>query len=309
MRTANSPLLGREGAIAGFMLHRLDLSERTRWLYESLLKRFATWLGQDSTVASVTMDTAEQYLEARRAVVKASSTRADAIVLKSFGNYIGKRILRVKSPLADLRIAQPDDTTRRALTDDELRRLIRVSKQGPYGARDHAIIRVAAGCGLRLGELIALNTQDILWDDGQIIVQGATSKSKKTRRVTMHDEIAAAIDHMGGEDGPLFVSRLGTRFRHQGMAALFRRMSEEASIPDLSPHMLRHTFATNFLRAGTGDLVQLAREAGWRDKQNRMLMRYVHERPLAERRKAPSPFAVLDGDAVVRFPRYHRKAV
>jgi integrase len=301
MRNASSPLLGETGAIKGYLRHRSELSEQTKAWYEGLLQRYAKWLtgrGLEAIVAGVSMDNAEAYIEERRETVKVSSTRCDAIVLKSFGQYIGKRILRADSPLTDLRIAQPDDTTRRALTDQELTRLIGVSKRGLEGRRNYAIVMTAAGCGLRLGELTALWTTDVLFEYDELVVQGRTSKSRKTRKVVMPPETVAALDDYLSDragESPVFLTRLNKAFHKQGMAAVFRSLAAEAEIPDLSAHSLRHTWATNYLRAGSGDIVQLTRAAGWRDKQNRMAMRYVHERPLSERRRQPSVFTVLEG--------------
>lgn len=315
MRDETTPLGGETGAIKAFLRHRHDLAPQTQAWYAGLLRRFSEWLrlsGVEPIVGSVTIDTAEQYLEARREHVKASSTRCDAVVLKSFANYLGQRILRTASPLADLRIPQMDDTTRRAITDVELSRLLTVSKRGPNGKRNHAIVRVAAGCGLRLGEITSLRMGDVIWQDGQIVVRGPTSKSKRTRRVTMHDEVASALDAYLGEkrdgpehdDAPLFLARGRKPFRVQGMSAMFRMLSEASGIEDLTAHTLRHTWATNFLRAGSGDIIDLSRQAGWTDKQNRMAWRYSHEKPIAERRRAPSPFAVLDMPAnVVEYRR------
>jgi site-specific recombinase XerD len=322
LRNANSPLLGESGVIKSFLRHRHDLAPQTRESYEGMLVRFARWLSQsgiEPTVTAINMDTVEQYLEARREVVKASSTRCDAIVLKSLGQYIGRRILKADSPVADLRLGANEDTNRRALTEAELRRLLFASKQGPQGNRNYAIVMVAAGCGLRLGELTALSVGDLLFDEGAMLIQGRTSKSKRTRKVTMPDETTAALDaylyedHPAPDDStaPAFVGRLHTALRKNGIASLFRTLARESQIPELTAHVLRHTWATNYLIAGTGNLIQLTRDAGWTDKQNRMAMRYVHERPIAERRKTPSPFAVL-GENVIPIQKHrrpHRKAV
>jgi integrase len=304
VRTKNSPLDGDEGVIRSFIRHRTDLSPQTRIWYGALLRRYAAWLrlsGLPVTVASVNMATAEQYIEMRGERVKANSLRCEAIVLRTFGNYIGAQIIKGTSPVAGVRIPQADDSPRRALTNAELNRLLAASKRGPNGKLRHAIVRVAAGCGLRLGELCGIRLEDVLFDDSELVVNGATSKSKRLRKVTLHDEVIAGLDdylrheRVGPDQGsaPLFLNRLGRGFRTSGMASLFRDLAVSSEIPDLSAHMLRHTWATFFVRAGTGDFTQLTREAGWRDKQARMAFKYVHEKPIAERRRAPSPFSVL----------------
>jgi integrase len=176
---------------------------------------------------------------------------------------------------------------------------LRFSQQGPQGIRNHALVRLAAGAGLRIGEIAALRMGDILWRDGEIEVRGITSKSRRSRRVTMHREVAAALDRYidecreGLEDdaAPVFLTRTAQGFTVGGLASVFRALSRESGVR-VSAHLLRHTWATNYRRAGSGDLLDLEAEGGWRDM--RMVMRYSHERPQAERQRAPSPFTVLE---------------
>ena len=69
---------------------------------------------------------------------------------------------------------------------------------------------------------------------------------------------------------------------------LFERLKLRTGIRDLCAHMLRHTWATNFHRSGSGSRFDLMVEGGW--TTGRMVERYVKSRPFEERRKAPSPF-------------------
>jgi len=70
---------------------------------------------------------------------------------------------------------------------------------------------------------------------------------------------------------------------------IFRRLKARTGIKDLCAHMCRHTWATNYRRAGSGDVFDLQAEGGWSDL--RMVRRYSKTRPIDERRRAPSPFS------------------
>lgn len=123
--------------------------------------------------------------------------------------------------------------------------MLAASRKGPNGKRNFAIVCLGAGCGLRLGELVHLRLGDLLREDAEIVVQGVTSKSKRSRKVTMHDEVAAALDAYIGEeregaeagDAALFLGRSGTPFRKEGLAAVFRSLAAAAGIADLSAHV------------------------------------------------------------------------
>lgn len=317
MRNGNSPLDGPTGVIEGFLRHRLDLSEQSRVLYRRVLLRLVTWMresGVEPIASKVTVDLAEQYIEARVLSIKLSSARTEASVLKSLGHYLGSRVVRGPSPLAKLRLPSPPEGTRRAISDRELAALIRAAAQGQNGTRNVAIVRVAAGCGLRRSELIHLHVGDVDWNEGQLIVRGETSKSKRNRRPTLWPEVGDAIDayladRPGAEDpeSPLFLARGNHGFKPQGLAAVFRVLAERSGIHDLTAHMLRHTWATNYLRKGSGDLIDMSHEAGWNDKQNRMAWRYSHEKPISERRRRPSPFSDLGVSAIAYIPRRRRR--
>jgi integrase len=167
--------------------------------------------------------------------------------LRSFAAYLGQRILKGPSPLASIRIPRAAETSRLAVKDGELGRLLRFSQQGPQGLRNHALVRLAAGAGLRIGEIAALRMGDVLWRDGEIEVRGITSKSRRSRRVTMHREVAAALDRYIGEyregpeddAAPVFLTRTAQGFAVGGLASVFRSLSRESGVR-VSAHLLRH---------------------------------------------------------------------
>ncbi len=90
------------------------------------------------------------------------------------------------------------------------------------------------------------------------------------------------------EDDPLFTDRRGRPLTGNAVRKLFERLKVRTGIRDLCAHMLRHTWATNFHRSGSGSRFDLMVEGGW--TTGRMVGRYTKARPFEERRRAPSPF-------------------
>ncbi|MCM1033574.1 MAG: tyrosine recombinase XerD [Odoribacter sp.] len=127
------------------------------------------------------------------------------------------------------------------------------------GRRNRAIIETLYGCGLRVSELCNLETGRIDFDHRMIMVEG---KGRKERIVPMSDTAAEQIIAYFTEDRPLlniqsgeenivFLSVRGHRLTRQMIFTIMRRVAESAGITRvISPHTLRHSFATHLLEGG-----------------------------------------------------------
>ena len=92
----------------------------------------------------------------------------------------------------------------------------------------------------------------------------------------------------------MFTTDGGTGFSYGGFQCVFRRLAKRSGLGGrFKCHVVRHTGASAFIRAGTGSEIELRRQMGWID--HRMSDRYVHVRPAEERLARPSPFAGLRG--------------
>lgn len=143
--------------------------------------------------------------------------------------------------------------------------------------RDEAILRLFADTGLRLAELAGLTIDDVDLDDQVAAVMG---KGRRPRMVPFGAKTTAALDrylrmrgrHRRADDPALW---LGENNRQamtvNGIDQMVRRRGTEAGIPELHPHMLRHTFAHSWLSEG-GNEGDLMRITGW--KSRAMVNRY-----------------------------------
>jgi len=133
-------------------------------------------------------------------------------------------------------------------------------------ARDHAIIELLYGCGLRVGELVGLDAQPSDQAAGWLDLQDAsaqvTGKGRKRRAVPMGAAAVQAVrewlEHRGrsvpAQDAALFVNRQGMRLSDSQVRTRLRQAALRAGLPtSVHPHMLRHSFASHLLQS-SGDL-------------------------------------------------------
>ncbi|MFO1217885.1 MAG: tyrosine recombinase XerC [Burkholderiaceae bacterium] len=134
-------------------------------------------------------------------------------------------------------------------------------------ARDQAIVELLYGCGLRVGELVALDAQAsaqaVAWIDRADRTAHVLGKGSKRRSVPIGAAAATAIDEWcalraealrGRDEAALFVSRRGTRLSPSQVRARLALRAQRAGLPThVHPHMLRHSFASHLLQS-SGDL-------------------------------------------------------
>ncbi|WP_433199303.1 tyrosine-type recombinase/integrase [Dactylosporangium sp. CS-047395] len=121
---------------------------------------------------------------------------------------------------------------------------------GPTAARDRAILALLADLGLRVGEVVALDVDDLGSERGHRTVR-FTGKGGKSRRRALTPGVLRALDDYlasrGDLPGPLFATATGGRVDRHAVFRLVRRLARDAAVPAwdrLSPHSLRHAFAT-----------------------------------------------------------------
>ena len=193
---------------------------------------------------------------ATHALSAASRCRRTSSV-KSFFNY-----LTVKRHLLDHNVCQELDMPKRPaslpkyLEEAECERLLNAC-EGPYALRDYCILMLFMSCGLRVSELVSLNTTDIYEDHLRVI-----GKGNKERVVYFGDGCREAIDDYlmvrdeeqiePGDKNALFISRDKCRISVRGVQKMVEKKLKMAGLDATrySPHKLRHTAATLMLKNG-----------------------------------------------------------
>ncbi len=300
MRGPETPL---EEVIESFLIHRGDLSEVTARNYRRSIQAFVGWCeretGRAAVVADIEPGTVETFLRWRRTASSPESARTAWVALRSLATGLcDLRILDANGESVLRRVRQPKvkEERRRNLSDPEMAKVMERAAAGETGERDRAIVVTLLGTGLRRAELIGLRLADVDLAERLMRVRASTSKSVRPREIALHLEVLKELDRyvrdfrVGDTDdeAPLFTSRRGGPLTAQAVKRLFDRLKVRTGIRDLCAHMLRHTWATNYNRSGSGSAFDLQVEGGWTTP--RMVDRYCKVRPLAERRRAPSPF-------------------
>jgi integrase/recombinase XerD len=145
-----------------------------------------------------------------------------------------------------------DHSSTVGLTPDEVDALLAAAaaETGPAAARHYAVVTLLADLGLRVGEVVGLDLADVSTERGHRTIR-FVGKGGKSRRRALTPAAAAALDaYLAGRertDGPLFVTAYGARIDRHAVFRLIRRLARQAGIDAwdrLSPHSLRHAFAT-----------------------------------------------------------------
>ena len=202
------------------------------------------------------------YLAARngRGLSRASTARAMS-TLRGFFRFLDRAGLVHNAAVRGVRTPRVPKSIPKALTVDDARDAVdgigRLSARPWIAKRDAALVILLYGCGLRIGEALALDRGQAPHRDAMVI----TGKGGKQRLVPVLPVVAEAIeDYLSacpyplGEADPLFVGVRGGRLDPGVVQRQMRRLRALLGLPETAtPHALRHSFATHLL-AGGGDL-------------------------------------------------------
>ena len=195
-----------------------------------------------------------------RNLARASRARKTA-ALRSFFSHLARHSLIVRSPASGLRSVKQEQRLPKFLRSDEIDALLSAPNlDKPLGLRDRALLETLYASGMRAGELVTLSVSDVDYDEGVIRVIG---KGDKERVTLLGRQAVFALQRYirkgrpellmqaAEDDGALFVNRYGVRISDRGVRKLFDRYCGEASAHlKITPHVLRHTFATHLLSNG-----------------------------------------------------------
>ncbi|MEV0899500.1 tyrosine-type recombinase/integrase [Actinoplanes sp. NPDC049802] len=228
------------------------LSEHTRAAYRRDVNGWLTWCaGRDLDPLHASFLDVNAYardLEARP-LAPASVARTLSGV-SSWYDFLIKLRAVPANPVsgADRPQVDRDHSSTVGLTPAEVDALLAAAARA--GRRTHAMITLLADLGLRVGELVGLDLADLGHERGHRTVR-FTGKGGKPRRRAVTPAVSAALDdylsERGSEPGPLFVTATGARVDRHAVFRQVRRLAADAGIASagrLSPHSLRHSFAT-----------------------------------------------------------------
>lgn len=246
-----------------FMEAEKNASPRTLEAYRRSLGQYRGWMAgrftawQDCT----TGDFRTWLYEALNQELKPATIRLRFAALRSFYLYLMRREGLSANPLETLALPKARHSLPVHLNLSQMEELLSLPLRTPpdkksppwLPLRDAAILELFYSCGMRLSELVSLNA-DALQDDGDCV--RVLGKGRKVRIIPVGEYAREAISRYRElaalePRGPLFISRLHRRMSGRSIQLMLDKYLRISSIPfHISPHKLRHTFATHMLDAG-----------------------------------------------------------
>jgi tyrosine recombinase XerC len=230
-----------------------NYSRHTLLNYQIDLADFKKFLG-DSAIEAVDYLTLRKYL----AVLKGKNLNARTIarhlsVLRSFFKFLTREGYLKNNPTLSISTPKQEKRLPLFLTEEEITRLIESAlPKDERGSRDKAILETFYSTGVRISELVGLDITDVDFIGGIVKVMG---KGKKERIVPIGEKAIAAIraylDKRKKQTDTLFLNKSGQRITTRGVRYIVKKYIRLASIKQgVSPHTLRHSFATHLLNRG-----------------------------------------------------------
>lgn len=251
-----------DGYRAYLQLER-GMTQNTRMAYLADVRKFADWAAAD-TLAPALQSMTDADLQAFAASLHdmGISPRSQARIisgLRSFYKYMRLERYIDNDPTALLESPRLSQKLPEVLTVDEIDAMEAAIYLGkPEGKRNLAIIETLYSCGLRVSELCNLQISHIYFTEKTLLIEG---KGNKERLVPMSDtaidlitdylQDRAELDIKKGEEDILFLNRRGRRLTRVMVFYIIRDLAMLAGVDrPISPHALRHSFATHLLEGG-----------------------------------------------------------
>ncbi len=251
-----------ETAFLDFMATEKSASPRTLANYRDALAVYREWRADGFTTwKDATADDFRDYLFfLMKQGFKRATIRLRFAALRSFYKFLVLRCGLGRSPVAEVRLPKPERGLPVVLTVAQIDELLGLplkltvdGKSPPWlPLRDAAILELFYSCGLRISELLSLDVRDVDFIGETLRVTG---KGSKERIVPIGGPAVSAVQRYRQEaavtSGPLFLSKRRTRITQQAVDQLLKKYLKHSGIPfSISPHKLRHSFATHLLDAG-----------------------------------------------------------
>lgn len=227
---------------------------------------------------------------AGRPGASAASLQRKVACLRSFYRHLLREGLIAHDPTAELRGPRGEQRLPKVLSREEVRKLLEQPRGAePLALRDRALLELMYACGLRASEAVDLGVGDVDLEEAIVRPQG---KGSKQRVIPVGSQALEAVRVyltrgrpalVGGRDeSRLFVNHHGGRLTRQGLYGIVRRHARSAGVADrMTPHTLRHSFATHLL-AGGCDLRSLQEMLGHADLATTQIYTHLSSERLKE---------------------------
>ena len=251
-----------------FLSVERGLSRNTLAAYQRDLARYAAYLREQGRADALDADEATvagflgwlsgtEFAEGRR--YRASSVARTLSAVRSFHRFLMREGDSSSSPAAGVIRPKVPRNLPRPLSVRDVQAILDAPAAGDMvGMRDRAILETLYGAGIRVSELVGLDVDDVDFEEGSLRVLGKGGKERVVPFGTFAAAALAAYQRQArpamarARSGPaLFLNQRGGRLTRQGAARILKSAARRAGVTSrVSPHTLRHSFATHLLEGG-----------------------------------------------------------
>lgn len=256
-----------ERALDAYLRHvtiERGLSEHTIAAYRRDLGGYLEWLADDgiTDTSEVTPAVIDRFIAARASAAPTPASTSLARLqssVRGWHRFLAREGIEDDDPSGRLRPPKAPQRLPKALTIDQVERLLGApSAEDPIGVRDRALLELLYATGARVSEAVGLDVDDLAHGD----VLRLRGKGSKERIVPIGSFARAAVDAYltrvrpalaakGRASARLFLGARGAPLSRQSAWLVIRAAAEKAQITsEVSPHTLRHSFATHLLQGG-----------------------------------------------------------
>ena len=290
-----------EDAITDFIhycLFEKGLTDQTIKSYQNDLDIYQGFLQENGVeqVCDITSQNIKDFLKFRVSCESSSTVAHNLTVIKNFHKYlIRENIVRDD---VSLFISRPKLQKRlpRSLSVEEVDRLLDITLVTPFDYRNKAMLELMYGAGLRVSELVSLTLNQVDLENGLIRIMG---KGRKEREIpigeygiyylTQYLDCRSQLIKYHRQEEALFLNNHGKQITRQGFFKILKKLLLEKGLnPDVSPHTLRHSFATHLLSRGA-DLRSIQEMLGHSDISTTKIYTQVSDEKVANDYKKYHP--------------------
>jgi integrase/recombinase XerD len=248
-----------------FLAVERGASDNTLAAYRNDLHQFAHFIaGRKKSLSKISRNDIVNYMLDLKEKSYAETTVARKLAaVKSFFAFLSAEGIVHRDPTENLPAPRIGKSLPKYLTPEQVDELLEqpARRSGPEAKRDRAMLEVLYATGMRVSELVSLNVEDVTLEPGASHVR-CLGKGAKERMIPLHDQAAQILETYlrearplfvrGKQEPALFVNRRGERLTRQGFWLILKTYARDADLgTEVTPHTLRHSFATHMLRGGT----------------------------------------------------------
>ena len=284
----------------GFLQDDKKLSENTLQSYKRDIMQYEQYLDNNNIkYDKVNKEEIDNYMKHLNEIGKKSSTISrNLATIRSFYQYLLKSKKIKNDPTMNIESPKIEKKAPSILTSQEVELLLSQPKDVDLkGIRDKAMLEFAYATGMRVTEIISLDLDDVNLEEGIVVCRNGVKKRNiplgqiSLKALKEYIEDARPILIKNENDKALFVNINGKRLTRQGFWKIVKYYKEQAHIAkDITPHVLRHSFATHLLQNGA-DLKAIQTMLGHSDISSTQVYAQFQDEGLKEIYKKTHPRA------------------